>query len=62
MGVSCSVWAPTPYITVRKLSLDGELEKMRPHLTIFSFFRDHDLVLPIATARKQLAYIFRLLM
>ena len=42
----------------RILSLDRELKNMRPHLMIFSFLRDHGLVLPIATARKQLAYIF----
>ena len=42
----------------RKLSLDRELKNTRPHLMIFSFLRDHGLVLPIATARKQFAYIF----
>lgn len=30
--MSCPIWAPSPYITVGKLSPDGELEEM-----IFSF-------------------------
>ena len=46
------------FLCHRKLSLDRELKNTRPHLMIFSFLRDHGLVLPIATARKQFAYIF----
>lgn len=38
LGVLCSIWAPPPCVTVRKLSPSGELEKMRPHLMISSFF------------------------
>ena len=59
-GVSCSVWPLPPYITLRKSFLAGELEKMRSHLMLVSFFGDHGLVLSIATARKQFAYILSL--